>query len=144
MRRNSLALMFVYLLTPSLVLAGGFAVDWQSVDGGGRMDSSGGGYAVSGTIGQPDASLFNMPMTGGGYEVVGGFWPVAAVPEVCACPGDVMPDALINGRDIQAFTDCLLGGGSNCDCADTDPNGLLDVNDVDAFVIDLLAGATCP
>lgn len=86
-----------------------------------------------------------MPISGGGFEVVGRFWPVAAaVPGACACPGDVMPDALINGRDIQAFTDCFLGGGSNCDCADTDPNGTLDLNDVNAFVTDLLAGATCP
>ena len=50
--------------------ANGFSLDWWTVDGGGGT-SQGGGYTVSGTIGQPDTSPL---MRGGDYEVVGGFW----------------------------------------------------------------------
>jgi hypothetical protein len=62
----------------SLVLAGAalasteqsYDVAWWTVDGGGalslRDDSS-----LSGTVGQPDAAV----LEGGGYMLVGGFWP---------------------------------------------------------------------
>ena len=52
-----------------------FAIDWFSVDGGGGT-STGGVYAVSGTVGQPDAGG---PMSGGQYSVTGGFWSLLAV-----------------------------------------------------------------
>lgn len=48
----------------------GFDLSWWTVDGGGGA-SAGGGYELSGTIGQPDAG----PAHGGsGYELAGGFW----------------------------------------------------------------------
>jgi hypothetical protein len=56
----------------------GFSLDWWTVDSGGGT-SHGGDYAVSGTIGQPDAG----PVMGGGeYTVVGGFWGVGAAASV--------------------------------------------------------------
>ncbi|MFC1997050.1 hypothetical protein ACFLXI_05515 [Chloroflexota bacterium] len=62
----------VTLLIATLVLAApnAFSISWWTVDGGGGT-SQGGDYAVSGTIGQPDTSPL---MSGGDYEVVGGFW----------------------------------------------------------------------
>jgi len=62
------------LLTTGLLAAPGrvaaqFAIDWFSVDGGGGT-SSGGGYSIAGTVGQPDAGR----MSGGGYTIEGGFW----------------------------------------------------------------------
>ena len=53
-----------------------YSIDWHTIDGGGGT-STGGVYAVSGTIGQPDAGT--TPMTNGQYSVTGGFWvlPVA-------------------------------------------------------------------
>ena len=39
---------------PSSVAAQTYALDWSTIDGGGGT-STGGVYAVSGTIGQPDA-----------------------------------------------------------------------------------------
>ena len=51
-------------------------IDWHTIDGGGGS-STGGVYSVSGTIGQPDASV--TPMTGGAYSVTGGFWALYAV-----------------------------------------------------------------
>lgn len=46
-----------------------YAIPWWTVDGGGGT-SAGGGYTLSGTVGQPDAGV----MTGGGYSLTGGFW----------------------------------------------------------------------
>ena len=60
------------------VSAGGqsFAIDWFTIDGGGGV-STGGGYSVSGTIGQPDAGM----MSSGRFVLEGGFWSgVAAEP----------------------------------------------------------------
>jgi hypothetical protein len=60
------------LILISVVLASPQAFDLSrwTVDGGGGV-SEGGGYALSGTIGQPDVGY---QMTGGDYTLVGGFW----------------------------------------------------------------------
>jgi hypothetical protein len=63
------------LLIPSLGFAQPYSIDWYKVAGGGGT-STGGVYAVSGTIGQPDAGT---PMSGGNYSVTGGFWALYAV-----------------------------------------------------------------
>jgi len=55
---------------------GQYAIDWSTIDGGGGA-STGGVYAVTGTIGQPDASTTNL--TGGPYSLAGGFWAIYAV-----------------------------------------------------------------
>ena len=57
---------------------GGFNLAWFTVDGGGGMNSAGGGYSLNGTAGQPEVGA---PMTGGSYRVVGGFWTVKALQE---------------------------------------------------------------
>jgi hypothetical protein len=46
-----------------------FTIDSFTIAGGGGT-STGGAFALSGTIGQPDAGT----MSGGTYSVVGGFW----------------------------------------------------------------------
>jgi hypothetical protein len=51
-----------------------YDISWWTADGGGGQ-STGGVYAVSGTIGQPDAGQ----MSGGNYTVTGGFWGMLAV-----------------------------------------------------------------
>ena len=61
---------------PALLLGDGYTLDWWTVDGGGDMFGTGGGFELSGTIGQPDAGA---AMTGGGFELVGGFWAGAAL-----------------------------------------------------------------
>ena len=53
-----------------------YSIDWYKVAGGGGMNSTGGVYSVSGTVGQPDASG---AMSGGGYSLTGGFWALYAV-----------------------------------------------------------------
>jgi hypothetical protein len=63
-----------------------YSVDWFTLDGGGGT-STGGVFAVSGTIGQPDAGG---PMTNSQYSVTGGFW---ALPIGVPTPG--LPTLLI-------------------------------------------------
>jgi len=57
-----------------------YTIDWFTIDGGGGT-STGGVYAVSGTIGQPDAGG---PHTNGVYSLTGGFW---ALPSLVQTPG---------------------------------------------------------
>ena len=59
-----------------------YSVDWYKVAGGGGT-STGGVYAVSGTIGQPDASG---AMSGGNYSVTGGFWALVQVVQTPGAP----------------------------------------------------------
>jgi hypothetical protein len=51
---------------------------WWTVDGGGATFSTGGGYTLGGTIGQPDAGV----LTGDGYILGGGFWRGGVVAKV--------------------------------------------------------------
>ncbi len=48
---------------------GAYEMPWFTVDGGGG-ESTGGGFALAGTVGQPDAGA----LSGGAYALVGGFW----------------------------------------------------------------------
>ena len=58
-----------------------YSIDWYKVAGGGGT-STGGVYAVSGTIGQHDAGS----MTGGQYALIGGFWGLIGVVPVPGSP----------------------------------------------------------
>ncbi len=69
------------LAVPALVRAQSYQIDWFTIDGGGGA-STGGAYAISGTIGQPDAGV----MSGGTFALEGGFWPGALVASVPAAP----------------------------------------------------------
>jgi len=74
-RQRSFALAAILLC--GLLVAGvawasnaSYDLTWWTVDGGGQTLSSGGGYTLGGTAGQPDPGL----LTGGGYALGGGFW----------------------------------------------------------------------
>jgi hypothetical protein len=125
-------------LTAGIVFADDFDADWWTVDSGGYMWSTGGGFELGGTIGQPDAST--VVMTGGSFELVGGFW---ATPP-CWCLSDLNNDGSRDGLDVQGFVDCILAGGVNCVCADLYTDGHSDLQDIAIFVTDLLAGGECP
>lgn len=71
--------MFLFL---TLGNAQPYSIDWYKVSGGGGT-STGSVYAVSGTIGQHDASG---PMTGGGYSLTGGFWALVSVVQTPGLP----------------------------------------------------------
>ena len=59
-----------------------YTIDWYKIAGGGGT-STGGTYAVSGTIGQPDASG---AMSGGNYSITGGFWALIQVVQTPGAP----------------------------------------------------------
>jgi hypothetical protein len=59
-----------------------YSINWSTVDGGGGM-STGGGFTVTGTIGQPDAGQM---MSGGDYTLQGGFWGILAAIQVPGAP----------------------------------------------------------
>src|SRR5207245_8763204 len=56
-------------------------LSWLTIDGGGGT-STGGAFAVSGTIGQPDAGA----SSGGNFAVAGGFWGVIAAIQTPGAP----------------------------------------------------------
>jgi hypothetical protein len=74
--------LFLGLLFPAVSFAQSYAIDWYKIAGGGGT-STGGVYAVSGTIGQHDAGGV---MTGGSYSLVGGFWALISVVETPGLP----------------------------------------------------------
>jgi hypothetical protein len=85
------------LLTASV--AADYDLSWFTIDSGGDMWTTGGDFELSGTIGQPDAGPV---MTGGGFQLVGGFWPVISTgPSVCV--GDLNCDGWIDFGDINPF-----------------------------------------
>jgi len=57
-------------------------VAWQTADGGGGA-STGGIYALEGTLGQPDGSE---AVRGGAYEVQGGFWALVELVQTEGAP----------------------------------------------------------
>ncbi len=69
-------------MLPAFGFAQQYSIDWYKVAGGGGT-STGGVYAVSGTIGQPDASA---PLSGGNYSVTGGYWSLINVVQTPGAP----------------------------------------------------------
>jgi len=68
-----LLLIMLLMLIPAVALAqsgGGYDLTWNTVDSGGYTFSTGGGYQLGGTIGQPDAGV----LSSGAYTLIGGFW----------------------------------------------------------------------
>ena len=57
-------------------------IPWQTTDGGGGA-STGGMYALEGTIGQPEGSE---AMRGGTFEVQGGFWALVELVQTEGAP----------------------------------------------------------
>ncbi len=74
-----LALIVLILLVGHSALAqsgDGYALTWNTIDGGGATFSTGGSYTLGGTIGQTDAGV----LMGGDYTLSGGFWSYGTMP----------------------------------------------------------------
>jgi hypothetical protein len=69
-------------LAASLIHAQQYSIGWYKIAGGGGA-SAGGGYQVTGTIGQPDAGG---AMTGATYSLTGGFWSLISVVQTAGLP----------------------------------------------------------
>jgi hypothetical protein len=111
-----------------------YELSWHTIDGGGGT-SGGGGYELSGTIGQPDAGG---TLTGGSFEVVGGFW-TAGGPQP-ACEGDANNSGAVDVDDLIAV---ILAWGTCANCAncpaDVAPfpvgNCMVNVDDLIAVIL---------
>lgn len=95
---------------------GQYELSWYTIDGGGGR-SSGGPYTLTGTIGQPDAAA----VSGGDYELLGGFWPGG-------------PLCFVNFKHFARFAENWLW--EDCDelndwCGGADLNQLDGVNELD-------------
>ena len=85
----------VALFAPA-ALAQSYSIDWHTIGGGGGT-STGGVFAVSGTIGQPDAN--SEPMTNGNFSLTGGFWSIFAV----QTPGGPLLSVERQGPAVRVF-----------------------------------------
>jgi energy-converting hydrogenase Eha subunit B len=77
------------------------AIPWSTIDGGGGA-SSGGGFELSGTVGQPDASAASA-LTGGGYELTGGYWGVILPACTVFAAPDFDQDCSVDNQDLAIF-----------------------------------------
>ena len=68
-------------LAPLALPAQTYSIDWHKVAGGGGT-STNGPYALTGTIGQPDAGV----MSAGNYTLEGGFWNTVAAVQTPGAP----------------------------------------------------------
>ena len=126
MRRSTFTIIVACLLAPSIALAGSFVIGWHTVDGGGVMFRTGGGFELSGTVGQPDAGA----LSGGDFTLTAGFWfPVV--------PGDADGDGAITLHDHAVFVDCIsgerVGPPDGCSSLDSDVDGDIDLKDFASF-----------
>lgn len=124
-------------------LAQAFDLSWFTIDGGGAVLSTGGVFELGGTIGQPDAGV----MTGGSFELVGGFWAAAVVSGDC---GDCVGDINLSGAVELADLALLLSNfgtlsGATCSQGDIEPargDGDVDLGDLATLLSSF--GVICP
>ena len=61
MKHGAILLALIALLLLASVAraqsGGGYDLSWSTIDGGGATFSTGGGYSLGGTVGQPDAGV---------------------------------------------------------------------------------------
>lgn len=57
----------------TVVQGGGYSIPWHTLDAGGTVSATGGGWALAGTVGQFDATPDNA-LLAGDWSLTGGFW----------------------------------------------------------------------
>ena len=123
---KGIALSGACALLCGLALADDFDLSWHTIDGGGVTLSTGGGFELSGTIGQSDAGV----LAGGAFELTGGFWFETP-------PGDCDFDGITNLAEFGDFMDCTTGptgsSDASCACFDLDGDGDVDLIDFGRF-----------
>ena len=82
-------------------LAQPYDLSWHTIDSGGGT-TTGGIYALSSTIGQPDAGA---TMFGGIYTLTGGFWAGGVQPP--SCPADFNGDGFLDFFDYDEYVGCF-------------------------------------
>ena len=121
--RKTMIRLCLCVLTGVGFVAAKFEITRSTIDGGGVMQSTGGEFELSGTIGQPDAGV----MSGGDFQLTGGFW-------IESPPTDCNDDGIVSLLDHETLTACLLGpdagiDASPCPCFDVDGDGDITLSD---------------
>ena len=130
-------LMAACVLIITFVAHGQFDLSWSTIDGGGGT-SPGGAFALTGTVGQPDASAA-AAMTGGSYTLTGGFWSVTLPPCASFVRPDFDRDCDVDANDLTIFMGCATGpeiphdGSPNCQQADANTDTDVDQSDFGIF-----------
>jgi hypothetical protein len=135
--------LFVGSLLSAGLTANAYTLGWWTIDAGGAMWAAGGGFELSGTIGQPDAVTV---ASGAGLALTGGFWGVTGV--AGWSPGDLNCDGAVNVFDIDPFVLALTNPAGYaaahpaCDymLADVNGDGAVNAFDIDPFVGVLTGG----
>ena len=135
-RQAVLATMIGSLALAPAATAQDFDISWYTIDGGGEMFTSGGDFELSGTIGQHDAGPSTGAMTGGDFELVGGFWAISGGDSPPCEPCDANCDGAVDAFDIEPFLDLLFAGATPCSVCAGDPtgDGLIDAFDIEPFL----------
>ncbi|MHC5109722.1 MAG: hypothetical protein ACYTHJ_07585 [Planctomycetota bacterium] len=128
-KRTRICALLMLPATACLALGQEYTMSRWTIDGdGGR--SEGGGFVLSGTIGQPDAAA----QTGDGYLLAGGFW--FQVPT-----GDCNVTGTVDLLDFSGIGDCISGPGmqttTSCRCIDFDADKDIDLFDYRVFQTDI-------
>jgi len=132
-----LVLTITVLFAATSAMAGDFTLDWWTVDGGGEMWTAAGDFELSGTIGQPDAGAV---MSGGDFELTGGFW--AGIGEDEFCFGDLDGDGEVGLADLaQLLSHYGETSGATYEDGDLDADGDVDLSDLAALLG--VYGTTC-
>jgi hypothetical protein len=116
-------------------IADDYDLDWWTVDGGGDTFCAGDDFELSGTIGQSDSGY----MTGGDFQLAGGFWP--GVEEFCF--GDLDGDGQVGLSDLATLLS-NYGTTSGMTYEDGDLDGDEDVDLADLAALLAVYGTTCP
>lgn len=125
--RTPFALILVTLGTTAH--AQDYEIPWHTIDCGAGT-ASGGAFEVTGIIGQHDAGP---PMTGGPFQLAGGFWGGDAID---ACPADLDGDGDTDADDFFAYLDAFASGDQSV--CDIDGDGFCDGDDFFGY-LDLFA-----
>lgn len=117
----------------------GLTLDWHTVDGGGATFLTGGLFALGSTAGQADAGR----MSGGGFELGGGFWYGVQSAGSCYanCDGSTGTPQL-TANDFQCFVNSFAAGSAYANCDGSTGTPALTANDFQCFVNTFAGGCT--
>jgi hypothetical protein len=144
---RAIAMLAVTLFTAALVFGSEIGLTGPApsirpftIDAGGGT-STGGTFAISGTIGQPDALSTGGTgggLTGGTFIVVGGFWPGSVSPAP-TCLADITGNAAVDIDDLLAVINAWGGCPTpptpcTADIAPPGGNGIINIDDLLAVI----------
>jgi hypothetical protein len=119
----------ILLVSAVFSAQGQYSIDCYKVSGGGGINSTGGVYSLSGTIGQSDGGG---PMTGGNYSLTGGFWALISVVQTLGAPTLYIRHSNntatvywqnVSGWNLEQKSNLAVSGGWTTNTAWTTSNG---------------------